>query len=317
MRLPVSRCPAEALAVAAASLGRTGLFLLGEVHGVAQTPLAILALSRRLGVRALAFEWSYDELDDVVQPVLATGTVAHDALWKLPPSAEVFSGDGRLTAGHVRLLEGLGDQLDRIVLLDRVGSDGAKREIGMELPGVANGVLAPSAGTCWFHGEQEPPSGELPLADAVVSLGVAYPAVVPQHPLGATKCTELEPGARLGVPSCVVPRGTLETLDDSEPLGDDQSFVTERLVCPELLVSAAPVSQSLESLSLVEGEGKIDIGGAHHANLCRLEDGNGLIVEAEHCAPGAEPWQRVIGMRPALRPQPGCCGLVAAEHRVD
>jgi hypothetical protein len=218
--------PAEALAVAAASLDRTGLFLLGETHGVAQTPLAILGLAQRLGVRALAFEWSYDELDDVVQSVLSTGTVTSDALWRLPPSAEVFSGDGRFTAGHVRLLEHLGDQLDRIVLLDRSGSEGSERELGMtrrlltgrrpdspmlavlgsghvvraplddvesvgllieeELPGVANGILMPSSGAVWFHGEHEFSSGELPAADVVVPLGVAVPAVVPQHPLGGT-----------------------------------------------------------------------------------------------------------------------------------
>jgi hypothetical protein len=218
--------PDGALAVAAASLDRTGLFLLGEAHGVAQTPLAILGFARRLGVRSLAFEWSYDELDDVVQPVLSTGSVASDALWRLPPSAEVFSGDGRFTAGHVRLLEHLGGQLDRIVLLDRAGSEGPDRERGMarrllaarrrdspllavlgaahvvrvplddlepvgllieeELPGVANGILAPSSGMFWFHGEQELGSGGLPPADVVVPLGVAYPAVVPQHPHGAT-----------------------------------------------------------------------------------------------------------------------------------
>jgi hypothetical protein len=56
--------------------------------------------------------------------------------------------------------------------------------IEKELPGVANGILAPSSGRCWFHGEHELPSGELPPADVVVPLGVAYPAVVPQHPLG-------------------------------------------------------------------------------------------------------------------------------------
>jgi hypothetical protein len=215
--------PAEALAVATASLDRTGLFQLGEVHGVAQTPLAILGLVSRLGVRALAFEWSYDELDDVVQPVLLTGAVDSDALWTLPPTAEVFSGDGRFTAGHVRLLEHLSNQLDRIVLLDRVGSEAPEREMGMarrflaerrqdspllavlgamhvsrepldglkpvgllieiELPGVANAVLAPSSGTSWFHGEHEIGSGELPPADAVIPIGIAYPAVVPQHPL--------------------------------------------------------------------------------------------------------------------------------------
>jgi len=82
--------PARALAVASASLDRTGLFLLGEAHGVAQTPRAILGLASRLGIRALAFEWSHDELDDVVQPVLSTGEFAFDALWSLPPSAEVL-----------------------------------------------------------------------------------------------------------------------------------------------------------------------------------------------------------------------------------
>jgi hypothetical protein len=123
--------PAGALAVAAASLEQTGVFLLGEVHGVAETPRAILGLVERLGVRALAFEWSYDELDGVVQPVLSTGSVASDVLWRLPSSAEVFSGDGRFTAGHVRLLEHLGDRLDRIVLLDRAGWEASNRERGM------------------------------------------------------------------------------------------------------------------------------------------------------------------------------------------
>jgi hypothetical protein len=214
---------AEAIAVAGASLERTGLFLLGETHGVAQTPLAVLGLVSRLGARAIAFEWSSDELDQVVQPVLVSGTVDSDALWALPPSAEVFSGDGRFTAGHVRLLEHMSDRLERIVLLDRVGSEGQERETRMarrllasrrrdsallavlgamhvvrepldelepvgllvenELPGVANAILAPSSGTCWFHGEHGVASDELPPVDAVIPIGTASPAVVPQHPL--------------------------------------------------------------------------------------------------------------------------------------
>jgi hypothetical protein len=153
-----------------------------------------------------------------VQPVLSTGSVASDALWRLPASAEVFSGDGRFTAGHVRLLEHLGDQLDRIVLLDRAGLEASSRERGMtrrllaarrrdspllailgaghvvrapvddlvpvgllveeKVPGVANGVLAPSSGRLWFHGEQEVPSGTPPRADVVIPLGVASPAAV-------------------------------------------------------------------------------------------------------------------------------------------
>jgi hypothetical protein len=205
--------PAEAITVGAASLERTGLFMLGETHGVFQTPRAILGLATRLGVRALAFEWSHDELDDVVQPVLSTGRVDSGALWALPHWAEVFSGDGRVTAGHVRLLEDLADRLDQILLLDRVGSEGQDREDGMaarllacrrrdsplltvlgaahvlrepldglepvgllierEVPGVANAILAPSG-----------PADVLPT-DAVFPIGAAQPAVVPRHPLGA------------------------------------------------------------------------------------------------------------------------------------
>ena len=213
--------PDEVVSVAAVSLERTGLFLLGEAHGVAQTPCAILGLGARLGVRSLAFEWAHDELDDVVQPVLTTGTVASDVLWSLPPTAEVFSGDGRFTAGHVRLLERLAEQLERIVLLDTVGTEGAERELRMagrllaardraspmlavlgaghvgrmgldelepvgrlvdrEVPGVANGILAPSSGTVWFHGERDLSPDELPQVDVVVPLGVARPAVVPRY----------------------------------------------------------------------------------------------------------------------------------------
>ncbi|MGH3064956.1 MAG: hypothetical protein ACRDOF_01520 [Gaiellaceae bacterium] len=216
--------PDHVLAVAADSLDRTGLLLLGEIHGVAQTPNAILGLVSRIHVRALALEWSYDELDEVVQPVLTTGAIDSDALWALPPSAEVFSGDGRFTAGHVRMLEHLGDRLESIVLLDRAGSEGSGRASGMvqrllaprrpdlpmlavlglghvvrapedgaesvallvdrELSGVANGILAPSSGTCWFHGEAEVPCGDLPPADVIVPIGIASPAVVPQHPAG-------------------------------------------------------------------------------------------------------------------------------------
>ena len=201
--------PAEALAVAAASLERTGLFLVGEIHGIAQTPLAILGLASRLGVRALAFEWSYDELDDVVQPVLSDGKIDAGALWALPPSAEVFSGDGRFTAGHVTLLEDMAGRLDRIVLLDRVGSEGQEREDGIaarllaerrrdspllailgaahvvrepvdglgpvgllverELPGVANCFLAPSASA--YDG--------FPAPDVIFPIGEAERAVAP------------------------------------------------------------------------------------------------------------------------------------------
>ena len=146
------------------------------------------------------------------------------------------------------------------------------------------------------------PPRQLPRVDVVIPLGVASPAVVPQHPRGPYRCERSK-------------RTT--GLEDSEPLGDDQRVVSDLLVCPEPFVSPAPVGHSLESLSLVEGEGTIDIGRAHHANLRRLDDGNRIVVEAEQYAPVADPRQGLSRVRLVIRPEPGCRGFVAAQHSVD
>ena len=97
--------------------------LAGESHGVEQTPRAVFALVRRLGVNALGFEWSWDQFDHVVQPVLGAGRVDRDALWSLPPDAEAFGGDGRFTAGHVRLLDEHAGELDALVCVDVLESE--------------------------------------------------------------------------------------------------------------------------------------------------------------------------------------------------
>jgi hypothetical protein len=137
-----------------ASLDATGLVLAGEAHGVEQTPGAVLSLVRRLGVDALGFEWSWDQFDHVVQPVLATGRLDREALWSLPAEAEAFNGDGRFTAGHVRVLETLAPRLARIVCVDRLESaslqereeDMAERVLGALRPG---GRLLVVVG--WWH----------------------------------------------------------------------------------------------------------------------------------------------------------------------
>jgi len=115
--------PDEVAALAGASLARTGVVLAGEAHGIEQTPRAVFALARRLDVDALGFEWSWDQFDHVVRPVLETGRVDRDALWSLPPDAEAFCGDGRFTAGHVRLLEELAVRLDEVVCVDVLESE--------------------------------------------------------------------------------------------------------------------------------------------------------------------------------------------------
>ena len=206
------------LAVASASLERAGVVVLGERHGVAETPAAIAALARALGARALAFEWSYDELGELVEDALSSGRFDLDRLWELPADGDVFSGDGRFTAGHVRLIEELvgAGRLEHVILVDRLGSEGDEREremaerlrgslrAGLEtiavvghghavrdpagasmfsrleqaLPGVANGSLSFATGRCYFRGEQDVWPIE-DATDATFELGAATAAVVP------------------------------------------------------------------------------------------------------------------------------------------
>jgi hypothetical protein len=87
----------EPAAVAAArrSLDDAGLLLLGEVHGARENPLLTRALMQAFGVTRLGLEW-HEDLVPVVEGFLATGTLAdHWLLW---------SGDGRITAGHFAVL---------------------------------------------------------------------------------------------------------------------------------------------------------------------------------------------------------------------
>ena len=175
--------------------------LVGEPHGVEQTPRVLYTLVRRLGLRGLALEWAEEELEDLDL----------ERLWQLPADAELFSGDGRITAGHFALIEGLrrAARLDQLVLLDRVGSVSPERERGMaeqlrrELrPGirllavVGAGHLTPGAplreafpeapvavldyrgGSCFFNGVRA--LAPLPELSAIrLTLGAAAPAVVP------------------------------------------------------------------------------------------------------------------------------------------
>lgn len=111
-----------ALAHAAASLNAVGLLILGEPHGVRETPSALYALATALGTRAVAFEWSHEEMEEPVQAFLRGGSFDFDALWTLPASAEFFCGDGRITAGHFALLERLRREhrLDQVIVFDRL-----------------------------------------------------------------------------------------------------------------------------------------------------------------------------------------------------
>jgi hypothetical protein len=112
----------EVLARAASSLAETGLLVLGEPHGVRETPSVLYALAVALGTRAVAFEWSHEEMEEPLRAFERTGSIDYAALWDLPQSAEFFCGDGRIAAGHFALLERLRceGRLDQVIAFDRL-----------------------------------------------------------------------------------------------------------------------------------------------------------------------------------------------------
>jgi hypothetical protein len=118
---------AEALAQAAASVAQAGLLLVGEPHGVLETPSVLYSLAEALDTRALALEWSHEEVNDQLQAFVGGEPFDLDELWALPPTSDFFAGDGRVSAGHFALLERLREEgrLEQAIAFDRVDPDPA------------------------------------------------------------------------------------------------------------------------------------------------------------------------------------------------
>jgi hypothetical protein len=126
-RFPELALDGDALALARETLARTGMLVVGEPHGVRETPSVLYALASTLGTRAVGFEWSHEEMDPPLQEFLRTGAFDFARLWQLPPSSEFFCGDGRLTAGHFALLRRLRQEgrLDQVIAFDRLDPEPA------------------------------------------------------------------------------------------------------------------------------------------------------------------------------------------------
>jgi hypothetical protein len=98
------------------------LLVVGEPHVVRETPSVLYALAVALGTRAVAFEWSHEEMGPPAQAFLRRGSFDFEELWSLARSAEFFCGDGRITAGHFALLQRLHHEgrLDQVIVFDRL-----------------------------------------------------------------------------------------------------------------------------------------------------------------------------------------------------
>ncbi|TMR09541.1 hypothetical protein ETD86_43095 [Nonomuraea turkmeniaca] len=104
------------------SLDESGLLLLGELHGVRENPLIILALMRLLGLTNLALEWPR-ELAPQLDLYLADGTGLNHPWW--------WFGEGTVTAGHLAVLKKIDGV--RVTLFDEVmrAGDWSERDASM------------------------------------------------------------------------------------------------------------------------------------------------------------------------------------------
>jgi hypothetical protein len=187
------------LAEVRAAIDESGLLLVGEPHGVRETSSLLHVLATELGAGTLAFEWSFDELGDLVDEL----PLDVERLWSLPPEAEAFCGDGRFTAGHVALLERL--RPERVILFDRLEPvdrerelaerllaewDGRSRTIALVGAGHAAGTMASllpvraaaihyERGRCSWRGDESELELDPPATPITIRLPEATPADVP------------------------------------------------------------------------------------------------------------------------------------------
>ena len=186
----------EDVAVDTGALTGADLVLVGEAHGMRQTPSLLYAIACALDARALAFEWSHEEMDFLLQAFMRYGSFDFERLWTLPESAELFCGDGRITAGHFALLQRLREEgrLEQVIAFDRLDPDPLPewqvrdREMAERLLAKWNRQLPLIAVTGAFHAQLVPGTMATRIAADVpgvrtISLDYAeiWPAVVPAY----------------------------------------------------------------------------------------------------------------------------------------
>lgn len=177
----------EQIVKAASSVADGGLLVVGELHGVRENASVLYALVSALGTRALAFEWSHEEMEVPLQTFLRSGAFDFERLWGLPASAEFFCGDGRITAGHFALLQRLRDEgrLDQLIAFDRLdpepppeGWEARDREMAVRLLAEWDRQLPLLVLTGAFHAQLDTAEGETMAAHLARELTGLQPAML-------------------------------------------------------------------------------------------------------------------------------------------
>jgi hypothetical protein len=176
---------------AATTLADAGLLIVGEPHGVRETPSVLYALATALGTRAVALEWSHEEMQEPVQAFFDSGCFDFERFWALPASAEFFCGDGRIAAGHFALLQRLRREarLDQVIVFDRLDPEPApadwqehgqrrEREMAARLSAEWDRHLPLLVLTGASHAQLEAPEGEPMAAHLARELVGLQPAML-------------------------------------------------------------------------------------------------------------------------------------------
>ncbi len=151
-----------------ADIEASGVFLLGETHGVKENADIIYTLFKKFGFRNLAIEWR-PELKATIDTFLKTGEIDFTGIQG--------STDGRITAGHFSLLKQLHEEkiLENIICFDgRMTSTWDARDEAMAKNILASLSVHPTlvvAGN--LHTKTEP-----------ISPGLSYKSEDMNHPMG-------------------------------------------------------------------------------------------------------------------------------------
>jgi hypothetical protein len=98
------------------------MLVIGEAHGRPETAHVLERLARELDARAIALEWSHEEAHESLQRFLRDGSLDFS---HLPPTAELHSGDGRVTPELLAALCRLhaDGRLAQLIAYDRLDPD--------------------------------------------------------------------------------------------------------------------------------------------------------------------------------------------------
>jgi len=161
------------------SLQRTGIVLLGEAHGMAETPVLVEELIAWFGLDGIALEW-HEDLRPWLDRWIADGVLT-DPVWGSDLAGEVWGGDGRLTAGHLAALRRWAPSGVLITLMD-----------GSTIMRPRPGETEEAMGRRWWSERDAAMAGRVLAAPDAPAAGLWWPVTCTPD---SSRCQSMTPSA--------------------------------------------------------------------------------------------------------------------------